>query len=69
MWKLSPGEYRCPICDVLLVTMDGRERPIAVLTSHGGEVTQRVVMIAGCEIHRCPYPAVLHGRDLARHAA
>jgi hypothetical protein len=69
MSKLSPGEYQCPICSALLVTRDGPERPIAVLTSRGGELTQRVVTTAGFEIHRCPFPGLLQGRGSARHVA
>ena len=52
MWMFSPGEYRCPICGALLATDDVPECPIAVLPSRGGELTQRVVVIAGSEIHQ-----------------
>jgi hypothetical protein len=68
MWKLSPGEYRCPICNALLATNAGPERPIAVLTSRGGEQTERVITFTGSELHRCPFPAV-HGYRRARRAA
>ena len=68
MWKLSPGEYRCPICNAVLPINAGPEHPIAVLTSRGGEPTYRVVTLAGSELHRCPFPAV-HGNRKPRRVA
>jgi len=61
MRKLSPGESRCAICHALLPTNARPKRPIVVVTSRGGEPTDRVVTLAGSEIHRCPFPEV-HGK-------
>lgn len=63
MQLIRDGVYRCTICDAI-VEVDGSETPAVVLVAAGGKSTQRVVTVAGVEVHRCPF--VPHGSAAAR---
>ena len=54
--KLGPGLYRCKICDTIIETAPHHDPPLSMVISQSGERDQRVVMISGQEIHRCPFP-------------
>ena len=56
MEKLGLGLYRCKVCSEMVETGPHCEPPLSVLVSAHGQPDQRLVMINGYEIHRCPFP-------------
>jgi hypothetical protein len=56
MEKLGLGRYRCKVCRAIVETGPHRDPPMAILLSSRGQRDQRIVMINGYEIHRCPMP-------------
>ena len=62
MEKLGLGLYRCEVCGEAVETGRHREPPLSILVSCHGQPDQRLVMINGYEIHRCPVPARIRAR-------
>ena len=56
MEKLGLGRYRCKVCGAIVETGPHRDPPLAILVSARGQHDQRIVMINGYEVHRCPMP-------------
>ena len=56
MEKLGSGLYRCKVCGETVETGPHHDPPLSVLVSCPGQPDQRLVMINGYEIHRCPFP-------------
>jgi len=56
MERLGAGLYRCKVCGAMVETGPHHDPPLSVLVHTKGRPDQRLVMINGYEIHRCPYP-------------
>jgi hypothetical protein len=56
MKKLDLGLYECKVCDEKVETGPHHDPPLSILVSCHGQPDQRMVMINGYEIHRCPFP-------------
>jgi hypothetical protein len=54
--KLGLGRNRSKVCGAMVETGPHDEPPLSILVSVRGEPNQRMVMINGYEIHRCPFP-------------
>jgi hypothetical protein len=54
--KLGVGRYLCKVCGALVETGPHHEPPLSVLVTARGRPDQRLVMVNGYEIHRCPFP-------------
>ena len=56
MERIGDGIYRCTVCgSEVQVGTDGT--PVAVLVGQSGKPNERVVTVAGKEVHRCTFPA------------
>ena len=60
MKKLDLGLYECKVCDEKVETGPHHDPPLSILVSCHGQPDQRMVMINGYEIHRCPFPVPGH---------
>jgi hypothetical protein len=54
--KLGLGLYRCKVCGEVVETGPHQEPPLSILMTTRGRPDERVVMVGGYEIHRCPFP-------------
>jgi hypothetical protein len=58
--EIRRGVYRCRQCAAEIVVGDDATEPMEMLVAASGEANERVVMVAGREVHRCPIPDHRH---------
>ncbi len=65
MRLIKRGVYRCTMCDVVVEAppRSGKSTPVTTLVANSGKPTERVVTIAGVEVHRCQFPQPERRRD------
>lgn len=49
--------HQCTNCDAQFEIAAGYEHPSMMVLGASGQPNQRVVTIAGIEVHRCPFPS------------
>ena len=55
----SENTYRCTDCDTSVEFTDVGQPPVEGLLRRSGRPSQRVVTVAGVEVHRCPSPFLM----------
>ena len=55
----SENAYRCTDCDITVEVDGDGQRPVEGLLRRSGRPSQRVVTVAGVEVHRCPSPFLM----------
>jgi hypothetical protein len=54
--QIRPGVYRCRQCGTEVLVADGSSEPFDMLAATSGEMSERVVLVDGREVHRCSLP-------------
>ena len=55
----SENTYRCTDCDTSVEFTDDGQRPVESLLRQRGRPSQRIVTVAGVEVHRCSSPFLI----------